>query len=316
MINLTIAVCTYNRSEFLEICLQHLLPQTKGIESLRILIVDNNSNDTTREVVQNLQTEYKTLEYSLCTIQGLSHARNHALSQCDSVWLSFLDDDAYPVDNWLETNIKLINSGSYDAFGGLYLPWYFVGKKDWFLETYETNSSFMPVVEEKQLAPSDPYFSGGNCTFNVSLLKSVGGFSPLLGMNGNSMGYGEEVAAQRALAIKGARLGFSRNLIIYHYVPMHKQTVTWAWRRAYNIGRDFWFIWDKPVTKKNFRFYITKKVKKSYKQLKVSINNVYETNSDYGMKNLFYDLSTWAGVLGLIIGASERYSRDKKQAVE
>ena len=273
MANLTIAICTFNRSQFLSNCLAHLMPQIDSRHE--VLVVDNNSSDSTHEVVTELQKEYASLHYVFCPKQGLSYARNDALKNCRTSWLSFLDDDGYPAENWLDINDKLIDSNKYDAFGGVYLPWYFAGKKPWFLPSYESNSSFMPKEQEKRLKPNDPYFSGGNCTFKAQLLRDIGGFSAELGMNGTAMGYGEEVAAQRAMAINGGRLGFSRNLIIYHYVPIQKQRISWAWKKAYKIGRDFWFIWDKPVTLHNFRFYLGKKAKKSFALSKKCLLNFY-----------------------------------------
>lgn len=294
----------------MSICLEHLLPQIDS--QFEVLIVDNNSTDDTYNVVVNLQKNNPSIKYVFCATQGLSYARNDAVKNCQSPWLSFLDDDAYPAKDWLKNNISLIESNKYEAFGGVYLPWYYVGKKDWFFTSYESNATFMPKEQEKRLKVNEPYFSGGNCTFKVDLLRDIGGFSAQLGMNGNAMGYGEEVAAQRAIAADGGRLGFSRNMIIYHYVPLRKQTISWAWKKAYKIGRDFWFIWDKPVTLHNFKFYLVKKTKKCFTQTKRCISNWSRTKNNYSWKNALYEMAGWAGLLGLLIGSVKRLYRDYK----
>jgi glycosyltransferase involved in cell wall biosynthesis len=214
MFFLTVAICTYNRQYFLEKCLTELLPQVLNTQDVRVLVIDNNSTDNTAELIHTFQKQHSYLDYVFCPEQGLSFARNCALEQCQSVWLSFLDDDGYPDENWLEQNLKVINSNKYDAFGGVYLAWFKDGKRDWFKDSYESNEFRMPLADETRLAPSDSYFSGGNCSFKVDPIRASGGFPLTLGMNGSVMGYGEEVAAQRSMAINGYVLGFSRNLVL------------------------------------------------------------------------------------------------------
>ncbi|GAC24893.1 hypothetical protein GMES_2598 [Paraglaciecola mesophila KMM 241] len=299
---LTVAICTYNRKWFLQQCLSELLPQILNFQDVRILIIDNNSTDETAELIKALQVKHSYLDYVFCPDQGLSYARNCALEQCNSAWLSFLDDDAYPNDDWLEQNLELIKSAKYDAFGGVYLPWFKDGKSSWFKECYETNFFRMPK-EETRLAPGDPYFSGGNCSFKVYPIRASGGFPLTLGMNGKVMGYGEEVAAQRSMAINGYVLGFSSHLVIHHYVPLSKQSIRWAWRREYYKGRDFWSIYSKPPILKNIILYTKVRFKESFNLSRNVISKCFSIRHSESIKNVCYEMSVWAGLIGLITGA-------------
>ena len=58
--DLSILVCTYNRSNFLYKCIRSIINQTEGRkEKIEIIIVDNNSNDNTEKVVKELKAKYK-----------------------------------------------------------------------------------------------------------------------------------------------------------------------------------------------------------------------------------------------------------------
>jgi glycosyltransferase involved in cell wall biosynthesis len=303
MLILTVAICTYNRHYFLEKCLTELLPQVFDTQGVRVLVIDNNSTDNTAELVLAFQKQYLFLDYTFCHEQGLSFARNCALEKCQSIWLSFLDDDGYPEENWLDQNLKIIKSKKYDAFGGVYLPWFKDGKRSWFKGVYETNAFRMPQTDETRLAPGDSYFSGGNCSFNVEAILASGGFPLTLGMNGKVMGYGEEVAAQRSMAINGYVLGFSSQLVIHHYVPLSKQSIRWAWRREYYKGRDFWSIYSKPPILKNIILYTKVRFKESFNLSRNVISKCFSIRHSESIKNVCYEMSVWAGLIGLITGA-------------
>jgi glycosyltransferase involved in cell wall biosynthesis len=89
-------------------CLSRLLPHIEYGSSIRVLIIDNNSSDETKQTVSIKQEKYHSLDYAFCKEQGLSHARNYALKEADSIWLSFLDDDGYPDDDWLKENLRIM----------------------------------------------------------------------------------------------------------------------------------------------------------------------------------------------------------------
>ena len=50
-IQISVAICTYNRAKYLKYCIQSLFEQNHKMEAVQILIVDNNSTDNTKEVV-------------------------------------------------------------------------------------------------------------------------------------------------------------------------------------------------------------------------------------------------------------------------
>src|SRR5438034_3826187 len=75
-----VIICTFNRSNILSICLDALLPQiTPSLQQIAgVLVVNNNSQDNTLTVLQELQKLYPFLRITEEHQQGLSHARNCA----------------------------------------------------------------------------------------------------------------------------------------------------------------------------------------------------------------------------------------------
>lgn len=294
---LTIAICTFNRSELLKENLIVLKKIISGYQDVELVIIDNNSTDDTRDVAAQFVTDDRRIRYILCTQQGLSYARNYAIVQSGALWLAFVDDDAYVDDDWLQQGLRLIDANDYDAFGGVYYPWFKDGQKDWFLPAYESNSSWVEVKDEGRLKTG--YFSGGNAFYKVEWLNRIGGFPVGLGMNGKTMSYGEETQAQRAMAVQGARLGFSHKLVIYHYTPMSKQSLAWRWKRSYISGVLFWDIFQKERSPALLRFYLKNSLKSCWDN---SMEALKHLKYKHGFKRCFYELSCWVGFLGLVRG--------------
>lgn len=243
---LSVVICTYNRASFLRLLLKSLVTQITEHQSVELLIIDNNSTDETGAIAAEFAQDFPFVRALFCRDQGLSFARNHALNEARGKWIAYIDDDAYTAPDWLSEGLRLIKEDKYDAFGGVYYPWYKDGKKSWFDDSFETNDSWIEVSVEGRLKRG--YFSGGNCFFKICKLKAVKGFPTALGMNGKSVGYGEETYTQRLMAINGDTLGFSKRLIIHHYTPLDKQSIWWSCQRHVKYGQSFWIIYQKPLT--------------------------------------------------------------------
>ncbi|MGB5970715.1 MAG: hormogonium polysaccharide biosynthesis glycosyltransferase HpsE, partial [Spirulinaceae cyanobacterium] len=100
------AIPTYNGATRLPQVLDKLKLQT-GIEQLNweILVVDNNSSDSTAEVVKEYQENWANsipLRYCFESQQGLAFARQKAVEAAKGKYVGFLDDDNLPTPNWIQ----------------------------------------------------------------------------------------------------------------------------------------------------------------------------------------------------------------------
>ena len=103
MIDLTIAIPTYNGEQRLPQLLRHLQAQTEvETVSWEVLVVDNNSSDATAAVVQSFQADFPCpLRDCFEPKQGIGPARQRAIQESHSELIGFLDDDNWPAANWV-----------------------------------------------------------------------------------------------------------------------------------------------------------------------------------------------------------------------
>lgn len=87
----SVIVPTYNRSKLLESCLRSVLAQTH--RDLEALVVDDGSNDGTRELLLRLASSDPRVKVFTQDRKGAQAARNLGLEQAQGAFVDFLDDD-------------------------------------------------------------------------------------------------------------------------------------------------------------------------------------------------------------------------------
>lgn len=118
LIDFSIAVCTYNGAERVGKVLEYLYAQT-DVDKLgwEIIVVDNNSSDRTKEVIEQYQKDYPSermgnvsLRYCFEPKQGLAFARQHAVEASHGELIGFLDDDNLPAPEWVANAFSFAQS--------------------------------------------------------------------------------------------------------------------------------------------------------------------------------------------------------------
>jgi glycosyltransferase involved in cell wall biosynthesis len=106
---LTVTIVTYNGGDRLPLVLEKLRSQinTEGV-NWDILIVDNNSNNYTKTVIQSYQNQAfpVPIKYIFEPQQGAGFARKRAIQATNAPLIGFLDDDNLPADNWVVSAYK------------------------------------------------------------------------------------------------------------------------------------------------------------------------------------------------------------------
>ncbi|RYG19946.1 MAG: glycosyltransferase family 2 protein, partial [Chitinophagaceae bacterium] len=114
---ISIVICTYNNSKSLGETLESFIAQKNyDAEKMELLIIDNNSSDDTKDIVQAMipRIACKT-HYIFEEKQGLSNARNAGINNAMGEYILFTDDDAELPDNWLQKYAQQINTYSPDC---------------------------------------------------------------------------------------------------------------------------------------------------------------------------------------------------------
>ncbi|MEM9823743.1 MAG: glycosyltransferase family A protein, partial [Bacteroidota bacterium] len=98
---------TFNRAKLLEKCIQSVLAQQ--LTNWELLIIDDGSTDTTREVIQSFAD--KRIAYHFQEKAERSQARNRGIDLARAEHLCFIDDDDYVLPNYLSDFYRAIESG-------------------------------------------------------------------------------------------------------------------------------------------------------------------------------------------------------------
>ena len=97
----SVIIATYNRAQWLKRALKSVIKQTH--KNLEIIIVDDNSNDNTPELVNDfIKNDKRIIFLRNEKNQGIGFNRGAGLSVSKGAFISFLDDD----DEWLENKIE------------------------------------------------------------------------------------------------------------------------------------------------------------------------------------------------------------------
>ena len=116
-------LCTYNRAALLSGAAQSLLAQGASTPEFELLIVDNNSTDRTRELVEELTSGDARVRYVFEPQQGLSHARNAGIREARGPFVAFFDDDLLAPPDWVSAILRAFREfPEVDIVGGRLLP--------------------------------------------------------------------------------------------------------------------------------------------------------------------------------------------------
>lgn len=136
---LTVAICTWNRADLLEMTLQSLAGlQAATAEDWELVLVDNNSTDRTGDVCRQFENRLP-LRYSVESVQGHAVSRNHVIAKAEGDWILWTDDDVIVPPGWLGSYRQAIGNYPESAFlGGPVEPKYLGAVPRWLVENRET----------------------------------------------------------------------------------------------------------------------------------------------------------------------------------
>ena len=94
MYKLSICIPTYNRSKFLSICLEHLLPQVTGKDNVEVIVVDNASTDKTSALIATFTKKFSFVKYFRNDINlGFDGNVVECIKNANGEYIFFLSDD-------------------------------------------------------------------------------------------------------------------------------------------------------------------------------------------------------------------------------
>jgi glycosyltransferase involved in cell wall biosynthesis len=104
----SIIIPSYNRGHIIERGIQSVLEQTH--QDIEIIVVDDNSQDNTADIVTNLIQKDSRIQYLYHNKQkGAQASRNIGIRAAKGKWIAFLDSDDYWLPDSLEKRLKVIH---------------------------------------------------------------------------------------------------------------------------------------------------------------------------------------------------------------
>lgn len=97
---IAVVIPTFDRAEMLGAAIESVLNQGSHI-SFELIVVDNNSNDDTRAIVESYIRKSGNIRYLFESKRGAGNARNRGIGNSSAEIIAFLDDDVRARPDWL-----------------------------------------------------------------------------------------------------------------------------------------------------------------------------------------------------------------------
>jgi GT2 family glycosyltransferase len=196
--SISVVVCTHNGAETLGECLGRL--HSLSYPDFEVIVVSDGSSDASAEIARAhdcilFETPHR----------GLGHARNVGIDAARGEIVAFLDDDAYPDQDWLHYLADLLRRNGYDGVGGPNIP----PEDDGLVAECVAAAPGGPVhvlISDREAE----HIPGCNMAFRKSVLDEIGGFDERFTVAG------DDVDLCWRLQKAGHTVGFSAGAVVMH----------------------------------------------------------------------------------------------------
>lgn len=218
---ISVIVCTYNRVEYISLCIDSLLDQT--FKDYKIVVIDNNSSDGTYElIVKKYHGKIKIVKE---LNQGLSFARNCGLKNASGDIVAYIDDDAIADKNWL--------AAIYDTFtnypeaacvgGRIFVKW-IVERPEWWIPELDEIFNNQDYGKNTRYLNYPQFPFGTNISFKRKVILELGGFNTILGRIGDKSSSGEEQYLCFQLYQNKHKIMYNPRIIVQHLAYQKRLT--------------------------------------------------------------------------------------------
>jgi len=170
-------ICTYNGARHLAKTIESLVDQSMPEENYEIIIVDNCSTDSTKEVIDRF-AKAKNIRYIYESTLGLSFARNAGWRNARGKYAAYLDDDGEASRTWLEKIVEAFESikPRPGCIGGKVEPIWEAPRPSWLSDEL---LSFLTIINWSDTPRflhdlSQEFLVGTNIAIPVKVLEEVG----------------------------------------------------------------------------------------------------------------------------------------------
>jgi glycosyltransferase involved in cell wall biosynthesis len=235
----SIIIPTHNRADSLLLAMKSLMSFRYSKKEFEIIVVDNDSSDATKEIVDELKKISPIrIKYVFEKRLGLVHARHTGAKAAEGKILYYIDDDIIATKSVLRELEKMFKLDSRIAcVTGKIFPKWEEKPPNWFLR-YFNNGTVSVNGNRKDVllvAPYDVMMFGCHYAVRKEVLFRVGGFNP------DSVGEKWLGDGETGLSFKIKKLGYlfayTDKAVIYHRISVNRMNQKYINHRFANQGR-------------------------------------------------------------------------------
>jgi len=234
---LSIIIASYNRSDslisFLRQIGDQIVPATVDWE---VLIVDNNSTDSTQAaVVPFVNDKPQRFRYLLEKRQGKSIALNTGLREASGEILVFTDDDCIPNCDWLASIAR-----EFELHPSLSV----VGGRVELYNNQDRPVSIRTASQRTIISSPDELFSlliGCNMAIHRRVFTSIQGFDPLLGPGSKRNAVFEDLDFLYRAFTHSFEIAYSPDVLVHHNHGRASDAEIHLLTRNYVVGRGAFY---------------------------------------------------------------------------
>ena len=232
----SVVIATYNRAADLRQTLASLA-QLRPRHSWELIVVDNNSGDDTRAVVEQARAGFPVpLHYVFEKAQGRSPALNAGIRRAQGDIIVTTDDDVRVEPDWLDRAADALERLGCDYVGGRVLPIWGGPRPAWLPDRGGKHWAVIALLDYG----AEPLEFGGrvplgvNMAFRREAFERTGPFDPDTGRKAGTL-LGQEVREwcirARAAGVRGF---YAPELVVRHIIPASRLNKAYFRR---------WFYW-------------------------------------------------------------------------
>ena len=234
---------TYNRAESLRKALESFQRLANPAFEWELLVVDNKSDDSTRNVVETFSHSSELpIRYVFESTQGRSAALNTGIAEAQGDIIAFTDDDVLVHPDWLREIKKTFDEHDCSAVAGRVVPQWNHAKPHWLEMNGHfavTNFELGDKLKEIRIPPL-----GANSAFRKQVFEKYGLFRLDLGVRGNKHTITcDDTEFGERLVAGNERIIYCPGAIIYHPVDPQRTTkkyfLSWYYYNGVSVTRTF-----------------------------------------------------------------------------
>lgn len=118
--SVTIMILNHNGEKYLDLLLESLYQNTTDYSNYEVIVIDNNSSDSSDEIIHKYQKQHSNLKLKQNKInKSFSESYNEAVKDINSEYLIFMDNDIQLTDGWLN---ELMHTATTHNNTGVIIP--------------------------------------------------------------------------------------------------------------------------------------------------------------------------------------------------